>query len=134
MADLPDSGIRLVKHDIADGSALPFEDSFLDVVTMLAVFEHLEDATLRKILQEIRRVLHPGGLYVMTTPAKWTQRILKVMSSVRLVSHEEIDEHKAQYSGGEIVSLLLDAGFDRSRIRHGTFELGMNVWAVAQRA
>ena len=54
------------------------------------------------------------------------------MSSVRLVSHEEIDEHKAQYSGGEIVSLLVEAGFDRSGIRCGTFELGMNVWAVAQ--
>ena len=133
LAAIRDSGIKLVEHDISDGSALPFEDSFFDVVTMLAVFEHLENATLRKILQEIRRVLHPGGLYVMTTPVKWTQGILKVMSSVRLVSHEEIDEHKAQYSGGEIVSLLLETGFDRSYIRHGTFELGMNVWAVAQK-
>jgi hypothetical protein len=53
------------------------------------------------------------------------------MSRLTLVSHEEVDEHKAQYSHLEIVAMLLDAGFDRGRIRHGTFELGMNVWAVA---
>lgn len=134
LADLRAAGINLVEHDIADGSALPFEDAFFDVVIMLAVFEHLEDATLRRVLKEIRRILRPGGLYVMTTPVKWTERILKVMSQVRLVSHEEIGEHKAQYSSGEIVSLLLETGYDRSRIRQGTFELGMNLWAVAQKA
>jgi hypothetical protein len=85
-------------------------------------------------LQEVRRVLRPGGLYVVTTPVKWTERILKVMSSARLVSHEEIGEHKAQYSGVEVASLLVEAGFDRSAIRHGTFELGMNLWAVARKA
>jgi hypothetical protein len=70
----------------------------------------------------------------MTTPVNWTEGILKAMSAVRLVSHEEIGEHKAQYSGGEIVSLLGEAGYDRSLIRHGTFELGMNLWAVAQKS
>jgi SAM-dependent methyltransferase len=134
LADVRIPGITLVEHDISDGSALPFEDSFFEVVTMLAVFEHLEVSVLSRLMQEIRRVLRPHGLYVLTTPAKWTERILKVMSSVKLVSHEEIGEHKAQYTGGEVASLLVDAGFDRSAVRHGTFELGMNVWAVARKA
>jgi SAM-dependent methyltransferase len=99
-----------------------------------SVFEHLEVPTRRKLLQEIRRVLGPDGLYVMTTPARWTESILKFMSSLKLVSHEEIGEHKAQYSAGEVVSVLGEAGFERSSIRHGTFELGMNVWAVARKA
>jgi SAM-dependent methyltransferase len=127
-------GITLVEHDISDGSPLPFEDSFFDVVTMLAVFEHLDVQTLSGLLQEIRRLLRAGGIFVMTTPVSWTEGLLKAMSSVKLVSHEEIGEHKKQYSGREVASLLGDAGFDRSGIRHGTFELGMNVWAVAQRA
>jgi SAM-dependent methyltransferase len=133
LASVRAAGIKLVEHDIGDGSPVPFADSFFDVVTMLAVFEHLEDATLRRVLKEVRRILRPGGLYVMTTPVKWTEQILKVMSRVRLVSHEEIGEHKAQYSGDEIVSLLVDTGYERSRIRQGTFELGMNLWAVAQK-
>jgi hypothetical protein len=68
----------------------------------------------------------------MTTPVRWTEGILKLMSRMRLVSHEEVDEHKAQYSRGEIATLLAEAGFDSSDIRLGTFELGMNVWASAQ--
>ena len=131
MPDVRHAGVKLVAHDVAAGSPLPFEGGFFDVVTMLAVFEHLEVPALRGLLHEIRRVLRPGGVYVMTTPVRWTEGILKLMSRVKLVSHEEVDEHKAQYSHPEIVAMLLEAGFDRAHIRHGTFEMRMNVWAVA---
>jgi SAM-dependent methyltransferase len=133
IADINEAGLKLVEYDIADRSGLPFESGFFDVVTMLAVFEHLETQSLRSLLQEIRRVLRPGGTYVMTTPVRWTEGILKVMSRLRLVSDEEVSEHKAQYSHAEVVALLLDAGFVRQQIRHGTFELGMNLWAAARR-
>jgi SAM-dependent methyltransferase len=129
----PRPGVRLVEHDIANDTGLPFEDGFFDVVTMLAVFEHLETSTLSRLLLEVRRVLRPGGVYVMTTPTRWTERLLKAMASLGLVSHEEVGEHKAQYSRREVASLLLSAGFNRSHIRHGTFELGMNLWAVAEK-
>jgi SAM-dependent methyltransferase len=134
IANVRDAGVKLVAHDIAGSSGLPFETAFFDVVTMLAVFEHIEASALRRLLQEIRRVLRPGGMFVMTTPARWTEEVLKVMSSLKLVSHEEIGEHKAQYSGSEIVSALVASGFDRAQIHHGTFELGMNLWAVAQKS
>lgn len=101
---------------------------------MLAVFEHVDALPLQRLLPEILRVLRPRGLYVMTTPPRWTESILKVMSYLQLVSHEEVSEHKALYSRGDIVSLLAEAGFDRANIRHGTFELGLNLWAVAQRS
>lgn len=134
LADVRDTGINLVEHDIADGSGLPFESKFFDVVTMLAVFEHVDALPLQRLLPEILRVLRPRGLYVMTTPPRWTESILKVMSYLQLVSHEEVSEHKALYSRDEIVSLLVEAGFDRANVRHGTFELGLNLWAVAQRS
>lgn len=134
LPDVRGTELTLVAHDIANSSGLPFDDGFFGVVTMLAVFEHLEPVVLRKLLREIGRVLSPGGTYVMTTPVRWTEGILKFMAHLKLVSHEEVSEHKAQYSRGEIVNLLLEAGFDQSRIRHGTFELGMNVWAAAQKS
>ncbi len=133
LADVKDADLKLVMHDIADRPGLPFESTFFDVVTMLAVFEHLELPTLRRLLQEIRRVIRPGGIFVMTTPVRWTETILQLMSQLRLVSNEEVSEHKALYSHGEIVTLLVEAGFDHSHIRHGTFEVGMNLWAVAQK-
>jgi ubiquinone/menaquinone biosynthesis C-methylase UbiE len=45
---------------------LPFRDGAFDLVTANMVVEHLRDAP--EILQEIRRVLKPGGLFIFHTP------------------------------------------------------------------
>jgi SAM-dependent methyltransferase len=127
-------GVTILDRDVADGSGLPFEDGFFDVVTMLAVFEHLEPAVLTRLLREIHRVLRPGGVYVMTTPAHWTDPILKSMARLGLVSREEVDEHEQTYSHDQTVSMLTGAGFDAALIRYGTFEVGMNLWVRAQRS
>jgi SAM-dependent methyltransferase len=134
LADQRETGVTLVNHDVVDRSGLPFEDAFFDVVTMLAVFEHIETAALKRVLADVYRLLSPGGLYVMTTPARWTEGILTAMAGIGLVSVEEVSEHKAQYSRREIMSLLLEAGFERSHIRQGAFELGVNLWATAQKS
>ncbi|MDQ6880373.1 MAG: methyltransferase domain-containing protein [Candidatus Dormibacteraeota bacterium] len=128
-----DESLTLIEQDIADGAGLPFEDAFFDVVTLLAVFEHLDLPVLEGLLREIHRVLRPGGVFVMTTPAAWTEAILRVMAYLRLVSGEEVGEHKATYSPGRIVSLLATAGFDSAGVRHGTFEARMNLWAAARK-
>jgi SAM-dependent methyltransferase len=132
-ADLREPGLTILNRDVADAAGLPFEDRFFDVVTMLAVFEHLEPVVLARLLPEIHRVLRPSGVYVMTTPAGWTDAILKTMARLGLVSREEVDEHKAAYSHGRIVSMLSGAGFDAGLIRFGTFEAGMNLWVRASR-
>src|SRR5690606_16441534 len=40
-------GITLIRHDLDERAALPFDDASVDVVTMLAVFEHLDHDVLR---------------------------------------------------------------------------------------
>ena len=47
-------------------SELPFADASFDVVTMLAVLEHL--AYPEAIVAEVFRVLKPGGMFVGTEP------------------------------------------------------------------
>src|SRR5207248_674913 len=71
--------LTLLDHDVHEGAPLPFEAGFFDVVTMLAVFEHIEPRPLARLLAEVRRVLRPGGLYVMTTPAHWTGPLLGLL-------------------------------------------------------
>lgn len=49
----------------ADATKLPFKDSSFDKVLMSEVIEHIEDE--KKALFEIRRVLKPNGLLILTT-------------------------------------------------------------------
>ncbi len=44
--------------------SLPFGDGEFDAVVSVCVFEHLQDD--RKALEEVRRVLRPGGVFVAT--------------------------------------------------------------------
>jgi len=129
--DFGTQGITLMHHDI-ESERLPFEDGFFDVVTMLAVFEHLDPPVLRSTLREIRRTLRPGGSFIMTTPSYWTDGILQLMARLRLLSNVEIGEHKGTYSHAQIAEFLEEAGFQPSLIRSGSFEGGVNLWAVAQ--
>lgn len=51
---------------IYDGRRIPFPDGRFDVVLATEVLEHVPDT--RAFLEEIHRVLKPGGSIVMTTP------------------------------------------------------------------
>lgn len=64
LAALRDSGAALVRT----GDRLPFADAAFDSATMLDVLEHTADE--RRTLAEVRRVLRPGGLLVLTVPAR----------------------------------------------------------------
>lgn len=48
--------------------AIPVDDDAMDAVVASEVLEHLDDATLRQGLSEIRRVLKPGGLFLGSVP------------------------------------------------------------------
>jgi ubiquinone/menaquinone biosynthesis C-methylase UbiE len=130
---IDDDSMALMTFDLHCETALPFEDNFFDVVTMLAVFEHIEPARLSGVLSEIRRVLKPGGLYILTTPAKWADKLLRTMAKLRLVSQQEIEDHKDVYDHAKISSLLRQANFKGPYITGGFFELFMNLWVSAMK-
>jgi SAM-dependent methyltransferase len=123
--------VTLIEHDLTSGQALPFSGDFFDVVTMLAVFEHVDANLIQQLVAEVRRVLRPGGVYVMTTPSSWAEGLLKLLARLGMVSHEELDEHKRQYRPSEMRSIFVKAGFGSDQVRFGYFEAGMNIWATA---
>lgn len=127
-------GVQLANFDLETQTDLPFQDNFFDTITMLAVFEHIEPAKLPAVLKEIHRVLKPGGQFILTTPTVWTNALLKYLAMVKLVSQEEIEEHKDAYTPKRIKTALNQAGFDKEILKTKYFELGMNILATAGKA
>ena len=72
---------------------LPFENESFDVVTMLAVLEHLSYA--EEILKEIHRVLKNDGRLIITVPSKIAKPILEFLShKMHIIDRLEIEDHK----------------------------------------
>lgn len=124
--------IQLMNRHITD-TILPFEDDFFDVVTMLAVFEHIIQANLIALLCEVRRVLKPKGRLILTTPCPWSDKALRLMAALWLVSPVEIKDHKGIYNRKSIKNYLLRSGFEGHKMRFGYFQLFLNNWALADK-
>ncbi|GAP95701.1 class I SAM-dependent methyltransferase [Leptolyngbya sp. NIES-2104] len=106
------------------GEKLPFADASFEVVTMLAVLEHIEHE--QAILKEIYRVLKPSGKLVLTVPSVWAQPVLEFLSyRLRIVDEAEIRDHKRYYDRQKLRQALIQvAGFER--FRHQYFQMWMN--------
>lgn len=114
--------LQIIQQRLTD--ELPFEADRFDVVTMLAVLEHLEDE--QPILQEIRRVLKPDGRLILTVPSVWAQPVLEFLAyRLKLVDEAEICEHQRYYHRARLHQVLIDDAQFR-RFEHRYFQLGMN--------
>lgn len=127
------SNINWHSLDLNSAPSLPFDGGYFDLVTMLAVVEHLSPSSLVTIFEEVHRVLRPGGRLVITTPAAWSDGILKFMARTNLVSKEEIDEHVFVYTLPLLGWYFGKAGFEMTKVKFGYFEFNLNLWAIADK-
>lgn len=127
---LPYGGIGFIRQDLTE-LPWPFEPDRFSATTMLAVVEHLTPADVVPVFSECYRVLHPGGVLVITHPAGWTGPLLKAMARVRLVSRVEIDDHKDACGSDDVAAQLVASGFAAAGVRSGSFEFGANRWVCA---
>jgi len=127
------NNMNLYNIVLSGNNSLPFDNDFFDVITMLAVFEHLEIDILVNILSEIYRVLRPGRRFILTTPHLIGDKLLHFMATCYLVSKEEIEEHKGIYTHAQIADYLKKAGFSQEKMQYGRFELWLNNWLVADK-
>ena len=60
-----------------NSAVLPFPDQSFDVVVSFDVLEHIPDTDAH--LAEVRRVLRPGGWYLLQTPNKWANTVFETI-------------------------------------------------------
>ena len=76
---------------------LPFPDGHFDVVSMLAVIEHI--AAPEPVLAEVHRVLKPGGHFILTTPRRAAEWL------IALYARDIGEEHETYYTADSLRAL-----------------------------
>ena len=118
---------RLPEHVAVEGDieAMPFPDAAFGTVVCTEVLEHVPYP--QTALNEIRRVLRPGGALIGSVPARsaiWRLRFLSSTCPGDEPFHNE-------YVPSEVREMLTKAGFDVQRIWYSA--LHFNVMFVAAR-
>ena len=121
--------LRTIQGDLE--ARLPFADNSFDVVSMLAVLEHLSDPL--RVLIEIRRVLRPNGTLILTVPSHAAKPVLEFLAfKLKLVNPAEIADHKRYFGRMDLQTLSDQAGL--RMLTHRYFQLGFNNFATLGRS
>jgi SAM-dependent methyltransferase len=105
---------ELFAHSSPDPVELPFDDSTFDAVLSCGVLEHVQDPD--GSLDEIRRVLRPGGtFYLYNLPNRWayTEKVARVLG---MYYHGALPEDRV-YTLKSARDLLQRHGFDIRELR-----------------
>lgn len=100
MRDLVESDV----YRIADGEALPFETDEFDTVIIVDIIEHLHDDD--GFMDEIYRVLKPGGLLIVNAPTIKTDSLLMKFRNIVGVTEDAHGHVRPGYSLEDVKRLL----------------------------
>ncbi len=110
-----------VKPDYTwDGTTMPFSDNSFDTLMATEVLEHCPDPHL--VINEMKRVLKPGGLIFFTVPFLW---------NLHEVPHDEY-----RYTPFALQRILKECGMNEIELfAHGGWNMSMaqmiGMWVVA---
>jgi ubiquinone/menaquinone biosynthesis C-methylase UbiE len=105
----------LARYVHFDGASIPFPDSHFDIAFAMCVFHHIDHGLHESLLQELRRVIRPGGDLFVYEHNPYNPLTVKVVKSC------PIDENAHLIRGTEMKRRTLRAGFGSARTRYRVF-------------
>jgi SAM-dependent methyltransferase len=99
------------------------DDRPFDVITLLAVLEHVPPEMQRELALACASHLKPGGHLVITVPAPAVDTILVVLRWLRLIHGMALEQHYG-YDPGKTPAIFAVPGLELSQARR--FQLGLN--------
>lgn len=111
-----------IKQCNFENDRIPYNDNAFDCVIFTEVLEHIAVKHPVKILEEIKRLLSPGGILILSTPN--VSNISNVFALMRgdnvfwdpKIFYGSMDRHNREYTPKEVLSLLQDADFHNVKI------------------
>ena len=122
---------KLETVSVVFNERLPFASADFDVITMLAVLEHMDKPL--EILRDCARLLRPGGTLLMTVPSWYAKPVLEFLSfRLGIVNPEEIRDHK-RYFNREDLYEIFDQVEALAIVEHEYFQWRFNNRLVARK-
>ena len=90
---------------VSSAQSLPFADESFDFVTVIDVIEHIEEAGAHEMVDEVHRVLRPGGLALVATPNFLTNQYWNVFAEefedkdATHVNYQSVESLRAHFNG-----------------------------------
>ncbi|MCL2220348.1 MAG: methyltransferase domain-containing protein [Chitinispirillia bacterium] len=124
----PCDNVTLIKGIFPED--MPPEAENFDIITCLAVFEHIPNETLSDFITACHDRLNPDGRIILTVPSPFVDAILAVLLKMRLIDGMSLDEHHGLLVE-DIPALFEKGGF--ALIKKHKFQLGLNNIFVFQK-
>jgi 2-polyprenyl-3-methyl-5-hydroxy-6-metoxy-1,4-benzoquinol methylase len=105
-----------------DALSLPFNDASFDVIVCSEVLEHIVD--YQSVLQEVSRLLSPGGQFCASVPRAWPEKICWKFSSAY---HQVEGGHVRIFNQDELSREISSHRFTLER-SHGAHALHVPYW------
>ena len=101
-----------------------------DVITLLAVLEHIPKAQLQNFAKNCLAFLKTKGRVVITVPDKKVDLIIELLQFLKLVHADTLDEH---HGYDPLMTCELFEGQNAKLIHKSTFQFGLNNLFVFQK-
>jgi len=101
-----------------------------DVITLLAVLEHVPPAQQAPLAQACAAHLRPGGRLVITVPSPAVDYLLVALKSLKIIDGMSVEQHYG-FATSQTPGIFLPYGFNL--IARRRFQLGFNNLFVFQR-
>ncbi len=118
----PDNSAKAFGLSAANALQLPFADNTFDKVICSEVLEHIPD--FKGALEEVERVLKPGGLFCASVPRTWPEKICWFFSDAY---HQVEGGHLRIFEARKLKAQIEALGF-KSFHRHWAHALHAPFW------
>lgn len=121
-------------HKIEDGGKFPLDNEIVDFIFTSEVIEHVYDT--ENAVQELFRILRPGGGMLLTTPYHGFLKNLSIVLSGKFDTHfDPVGPHVRFFSNKTLFGLLKKVGFSIEKYGYygRFFPLSHSIYLVASK-